>query len=871
MPQNLWIEHPFRGGAIVRYNRDRGRAIPIGQCGPCSSRGDITPSNSHNDVRTMIHPSGQRLAWQTLVLGFILANSLSVPAAAGENLLANSQFDAVTGGFFTEWNQGRTAGVGTVLFVDETERPGRCLRMIGTPGTWTTCPGKPIAVQPETDYWITWSFKARQPASSRTYLFLQTNLAQRVFPHTDRNGDFGWTDNIVKYRTASGETSLHPVLTMQTAHEPPGTSWWDQVGVWRELPPELEAEYRRQHPWDDVRVSTARCYATSPGFMIWGDCGEARIYPTTAPPADAPPAGIRLTAPGRGHAIHQLVVTPTQPLEPVSLRFSQPRGPGVLPVESLRYWRVRCVPVQEVRDKTFPLGLTPDPLVEPDRPEPVHVGENTVFWIEWGPPAGGKAGVYETAVEVVSGSESIATIPLSLDRWDFDLPEVPHFRSMVLVPAYTIRQFYPGISEEDAFRLAWNPLGSHRLSGFNMALWPSVSRKDGKLEIDWTRFDRLLAAAKEYRASAVTLGPMFGGGAGQGWKPHPFAGLTPLADPEFDALYVELNRRMAERLRQAGMLDRAYVYPYDEPEPDYMDKIARLCDLIHQGDPELKCLMTVAPQIAEPLWGKVDAWIVPSGSLRREVIEARRQAGDELWIYNMTAAIEESPLEHRLYPWQALGVDAAGALLWNCCWWHRINPWENPTSVAFPVGRNQEGLYRYQAGQASLFYPDPGGKGPLVPALRLPLIRQGVEDFDILQELLRAWQEGLEHLSPQARQHGALAEARKSLLAPVLLDASTATTSPARTEAVRLLAGNQLEVARARPIVLAYPARVEGKLAAAGWTEPGTKLTLGQKLVRVEADGRFAVAVSDDELAAGLHWTARNGAGRKQWQWPPLQ
>ncbi|NUQ62671.1 MAG: hypothetical protein HUU20_09290, partial [Pirellulales bacterium] len=589
-------------------------------------------------------------------------------STAQENLLANPGFESLGSGFFTDWNPGRAALVGKVLFSDEKEalQGNYCLRLVGTPGTWTTCPARPIAVKPESDYWITWSFKARQPGSSRTYLFLQTNLAQRVFPHTDQTGDFGWTHNIVKYRTAPGETSLSLVPTMQTAHEPPGTSWWDNVGVWQELPPDLEVEYRRQHPWDDIHDSTARQHQATDSLLLWGDCGEARIYPTTAaPPDDRRQETLRLTAPGRGHDIHQLVVTPKRKMEPVSLRFSEPTGPGAMLVESLRYRIVRCVPVREVRDKTFPLGPTPDPLVEPRGPEPVREGENTVFWIEWGPPAGSTPGTYSARVEVLSGGRAVAAVPLQLCRWGFDLPEVSHFRSMVLVPAYTIRQFYPAASEEDAFRMAWGPLGEHRLSGFNIALWPTVSLKEGKLQIDWTRFDHLVNAAKEYRAAAITLGPMFGGGAGQGWKPHPLAGLAPLADPQFDAVYVEMNRRMAQRLRQAGMLDRAYVYPYDEPEPDYMDKIARLCDLIHQGDPELKCLMTVAPQIAEPLWGKVDAWIVPSSSLNRQVIQERRAAGDEIWIYNMTAAIEETPLEHRLYMWRALGVDAAGALLWN--------------------------------------------------------------------------------------------------------------------------------------------------------------------------------------------------------------
>ena len=77
---------------------------------------------------------------------------------------------------------------------------------------------------------------------------------------------------------------------------------------------------------------------------------------------------------------------------------------------------------------------------------------------------------------------------------------------------------------------------------------------------DLDDFDRVVAAAREHRASALTIGPMFGGGCGEGWKPRfKFCGYTPLADKGFDAVYAEFNHRIAERLRKAGMLDKAYA------------------------------------------------------------------------------------------------------------------------------------------------------------------------------------------------------------------------------------------------------------------------------------------------------------------------
>ena len=580
---------------------------------------------------------------------------LSLCGAAGAhaqtNLLANPGFEtAGQGGFATGWGAGSFGKVGTTLFVDTAGAHSgqRCLRMVGTPNTWTTCAADPVTVKPQATCWVTWWFKGKQPASSRTYLFLQTNLAQRVFPHTDRHGDFDWVLNIASYRTKPGETSLSPVLTMQTSQNEIGTSWWDEVGVWEKLPPDLEAVYRRDHPWDDVATPTAQRFARADSCVVWGDRAEARVYPQTPVPGGAPLAkAVALTAPGRGHDLYQLVVSPTREMEPVSLRFSLPAGPGAMPAESLSYRVVRCVPVREVRDTSFPLGPTPDPLVEPVQPEPARAtrrrvgragGASAIFWIEWAPPAGGKAGVYAAEVQVLSGGQRVATVPLRLRRWGFDLPEVPHYRSMVMIGVGDILRLYPGLSVEQAYELAWSALSANRLSGFNVVAFPQVSLKVGKLAPDWTRFDQILAAAKRYRATALTLGPMFGGGDSAGWRPWKLLGFTPLADAGFDPLYVDLNRQMAARLRAAGLLDRSYVYPYDEPEPDYMDRVARLCDLVHQGDPELKCLMTVTPTIAQPLWGKVKAWIVPWTEAHSGVVAERAAAGDEVWVYNMIAA-----------------------------------------------------------------------------------------------------------------------------------------------------------------------------------------------------------------------------------------
>lgn len=792
-----------------------------------------------------------------------------------ENRVANPGFElAGPEGFAVDWAQGEFGKLGKTVFLDQAEaHAGRhCLRLVGTPNTWTTCAGKRLAVSPEQDYWITWWFKARQPASSRTYLFLQTNTGQRVFPQTDRRGDFGWTLCIARYRTRPDETWLHPVLTMQTTLEEVGTSWWDEVLIADRLSPELEAAYRSEHPWDDPPpLPTACLLARTSEAVVWTDEPEARIYVDTPLPADAPTArALSLAAPGRGHDACQLVVAPSAPLAPLRLEVFLPPGLESAGAEALTVRVVRGVEVTETRDPAFRKGLTPDPLIEATEPEPVTPGRNVVFWLEWAPPAALAPGEYHGTVTVRSGDRELATVPVALKRWRCELPEVPHYRSMVLVTGTAIRRFYPALGDTQALELAWDLLARYRLSGFNLALFPTVQARDGQTVLDWSPFDQALAAAQRHHATALTIGPMFGGGCSEGWKPRfGLAGRMPLADPGFDALYIDLNRQIAERLRQAGLLDKAYVYPYDEPEPDYMDKVGRLCDLIHQGDPALKVLMTTDPATGRALWGKVNAWIVPWSSARPDIIGPRRQVGDEVWIYNLTAAIEDTPLAHRTFLWHALDIDARGGLLWNACWWNGINPWENPTAKPVPVGRQGEQLYRYAAGQASLFYPARDGKGPLVPALRLALIRQGVEDFDLLTSLVQAWQERLPAMPDRAAAEALLAQARKALIAPVVLDPLTSTASPARVEAMRHLLASELEVARQEPATLAFPARIQGRLVVAGCAAAGSRLTLNGEGITLRPDGSFQKDITPVVLAAGLNWTAEIAAKEpKTWTWP---
>jgi hypothetical protein len=158
----------------------------------------------------------------------------------------------------------------------------------------------------------------------------------------------------------------------------------------------------------------------------------------------------------------------------------------------------------------------------------------------------------------------------------------------------------------------------------------------------------------------------------------------------------------------------------------------------------------------------------------------------------------------------------------------------------------------------------------LVPALRLSVIRQGVEDFDVIELLAAAWRKAERFLPVEAGRDVA-AQARQALLDPVMFSPMSGTTSPDRVEAIRLLAGNELEVAEVRPAVIVFPRRVGSRMGVAGRVEAGTRMTINVRPVAIGPDGRFELPLTNDELAAGVRWTAEQPGRRKQWQWPGLR
>ena len=278
----------------------------------------------------------------------------------------------------------------------------------------------------------------------------------------------------------------------------------------------------------------------------------------------------------------------------------------------------------------------------------------------------------------------------------------------------------------------------HRIRGYGTLGGYGVSANgvdaklvDGKVVCDFTQFDSSIGwALDELGFNTFFLGPCFGGGTGGAeWKPRKWLGMEPLSE-DFNRLFPEYLRQVAAHLKAKGWFDKAYLYLWDEPQPAYFDKIVALQKLALQADPEFKTWETTSPFNKE-FWGVVKAWCVLFARpyFEETDVEARRAAGDEIWVYNIPAFLEGPTQVHRLWFWQAAIHDAKGALLWSVNFYNGSDPWEEITSKSC-----------YRAGEAIMIYPNLKGGQPL-SSLRFRLLQKGIDDFEylaILQQRLEA-------------------------------------------------------------------------------------------------------------------------------------
>ena len=496
----------------------------------------------------------------------------------------------------------------------------------------------------------------------------------------------------------------------------------------------------------------------------------------------------------------------------VSALFDPRSGATISAADDVVVYREAYLDVTTPSDANGATGLIPDPLIpavdpyfhEPRNafPATVPAGETRSAWIDLTIPGryDAPSGWYTGTVTVSDGQTTLATLPIRLGVWDFELPSTATLAS--------------------GFGLSWNGMCVQAYGGYaGCAAYPGAGG-DADTAVEQTHVaeatmfldERVTLAEMVYYAPATTGGdwahfdqvyaPLLGGTA-----PTRLAGarLTHLWFTG-DAADADALAAWRDHFQQKGWDARTSVYYCDEPPNgcSFAETRSR-ADFIHTSAPGLPTLLTTdyAEASANDLLDRVDYMVPIVESMEARGIPSVRGdydawlagGGKHLWWYQScdehescsdgnpgpaTATwpsymVDATPVRNRVFQWLAYLYRIEGELYYDTdyCWTTACgagttDPWVS----VYAFGGNGDG---------TLFYPGTpdriGGTTPVpVPSIRLELIRDGMEDYEYLHAL-------------DAAGDGTFAYATASTF---ITNTYTFDNDPAKLAAARLKLGNTL-------------------------------------------------------------------------------
>ncbi len=400
-------------------------------------------------------------------------------------------------------------------------------------------------------------------------------------------------------------------------------------------------------------------------------------------------------------------------------------------------------------------GWYPDPLLE----FPIQLEQNRTrsLWVTLSIPAEAAPGFYRGTIVMRFGKQVLERAGFRVRVYS---ARVPDQSSLKITNWFNLsdkasRQFYdlPQFSEE-WWKLVGNigsVMADHRQ---NVVITPLLDliqarAEDDRLVFDFTNFDRWV---ETFRKAGV-IGYIEGGHlldrAGSYDAPLTVHTLqiengkvTPLTlppdDPRVVTFLSSFLPALSTHLDQQGWKSIYLQHILDEAhgaEPPYY---ARVAELVHRNLPGVRTMDAVdADNMPQELQNNCDVWVPQLGRFdnQMELISSRILGGHEVWFYTclfpnkryLNRLIDYPLLKVRLLHWLNYRYGFTGFLHWG---WNYWTP--EPINDTQPViDANTELL---PPGDAFIVYPDRANKS-VFSSIRLEAMREGIEDYELLQVL----------------------------------------------------------------------------------------------------------------------------------------
>ena len=479
--------------------------------------------------------------------------------------------------------------------------------------------------------------------------------------------------------------------------------------------------------------------------VVWTQNAVTKVQREEIPPGTLAP--VTLAAARNEFESFQVVVTGLSNLKGVDVKAGDLTGPGGARIRAsaTTLYRVHYVDCKGE-------GWLPDsmvPFVNPTTgeriggefgaPFKVQAGTNALVWAELHVPEDAAAGEYKGSLEVTQAGKGIGVVPVSLTVWPVTLP-----KTTSLLTFFELTWRHPK-------RAYLNSLHAHRIDPWFVQSAEDKTKpeftkdwehdvtqdKDGKLVMKWNpEFDRNLDAYFDGSLFEDGVpGKSYLFGYGMWWISGKLKGNN-------DDDRIAVLRQFEEHYKDKPYVDKLYWFFIDEPNERTIVKCIKVGKQIKEHSPSIKFLLTT--RYRKDLVGLVDAWDpiinnevinwdAPGPDVYRDEVAKGRTAincvtvnsqaptSPNIFIYHGTA------MNTRIWPWVTYALGLQGIEFW------RSNP---APSVLAP--RRFGGVW----GDGSVFYrglPEELGvpEEIALPSIRLKILRDGIEDFELLSMLAK--------------------------------------------------------------------------------------------------------------------------------------
>jgi len=440
-------------------------------------------------------------------------------------------------------------------------------------------------------------------------------------------------------------------------------------------------------------------------------------------------------------------------------------GAGAVDVKPVAFVKITARPVEKYYPESADyLGWWPDPLQD-NFAFDVARGDSQPVWVALNIPRDAKPGLYTAPVTVRPADEEPVKLALELHVHDVLLPAQWRFHNVMS---------WSEDKPEVIYGKTWNAELERKFLDFLLGRRINITTI-----YENTMFspERLISFAKRGQ-NLITI-----------------AWLTPEA--KWAGCKASLKARLEKYvppITDAGFLDRAVVYGWDERGKEFYGEVRKGAEFLAKEFPGVRLMMAGTDSscgTASSLAGLSNIIYCPiMYKYDPQVARRARENGNSVWWYETHWSIEQCLIRSRLIPWQTYKVRADGFLIW--C----INRWRGNTEPLAPrrILTSWNPFLDGCCPNSSAMYVYPGADGP-VSSLRLENFRDGIEDY----ELLVAAEEKLSRLE-KAGAGGKVVDALKKAIAlpdDFVRDSKTYSLDPAVLMRRRLALIEALEAAQA--------------------------------------------------------------------------